>query len=182
METYALNVAGLKRDLPIVRINDKLQIASFVMLGDTELVEKTAKAIFEHKDFPRYNIDIIVCPEAKAIPLAHSVANLLGVNYVVIRKSIKSYMENPYIESVKSITTSSDQFLVINGIDAENLRGRNICIVDDVVSTGGSIDSIEKMLSAINCKIVCKAAVLLEGNWYTKNDLVYLEKLSVFEN
>lgn len=181
MEPYVLNIVGLKRNLPKIRINEHLSIASFVMLGDTELTEKVAKALFEHKDFPRFDIDIIVCPEAKAIPLAHSIANLLGVNYVVVRKSVKSYMEDPIIENVKSITTTTEQLLVLNGIDANKLYGRNVCIVDDVASTGGSIKSIEKLLSNIDCNVVCKAVALLEDAGYAGCDLVYLEKLPIFD-
>ncbi len=78
-----------------------MEIASFVMLGDTELTEKTAKAIFEHKDFPRYDIDILICPEAKAIPLTHAIAELLKANYVVIRKSVKSSYEKPFNRTSK---------------------------------------------------------------------------------
>lgn len=152
------------------------------MLGDTELIEKTSKAIFDLEYFPKYNIDIIVCPEAKAIPLAHSIASLLKVNYVVIRKSVKSYMVEPIVEKVTSITTKDEQLLVLNGSDANRLRGRNVCIVDDVVSTGGSIKSIESLLSKIDCKVICKAAVLLEDAGYSGEDLIYLEKLPIFKN
>ena len=84
-ELYTLHVAGITRSLPKIKISDKLAIASFVMLGDTELVEKAARAIYEHPAFPRYTIDILVCPEAKAIPLAQVLANLLLVNYIVAR-------------------------------------------------------------------------------------------------
>jgi len=177
---YTLNIAGLKRRLPKIKISDKLTIASFVMLGDTELIERAAKAIFEHPGFPRYNIDVLVCPEAKAIPLTHSIAKLMQVNYIVARKSIKSYMSNPVIENVKSITTKGEQLLVLDGPDVESIKGRNVCIVDDVVSTGGSIKSLEKLLSRVGCKVICKAAVLLEEAGYESEDLVYLERLPIF--
>lgn len=181
MEYYTLDIVGLKRKLPKIKISDNLEIASFVMLGDTELTEKTAKAIFEHKDFPRYDIDILICPEAKAIPLTHAIAELLKANYVVIRKSVKSYMKNPLIERVNSITTSSEQILVLDQTDVEKLQGRNVCIIDDVVSTGNSLNAVEALLSKIDCKILCKAAVLLEDAGYS-GDLVFLEKLPVFRS
>lgn len=177
---YTLNIAGLRRNLPKIRISDNLTIASFVMLGDTELIEKTALAIFEHPMFPKYNIDVLVCPEAKAIPLAHAIARLLQVNYIVARKSIKSYMKNPVTEKVTSITTKGEQLLVLDGPDVESIKGRNVCIVDDVVSTGGSINSLEKLLARVGCKVICKTAVLLEDAGYDRDDLVYLEKLPIF--
>lgn len=179
-EFYTLHVAGLKRRLPKIKIADGLAIASFVMLGDTELVEKTAHALYEHPAFPRYEVDVLVCPEAKAIPLAHAIANLLQVNYIVARKSLKSYMKNPVVEKVKSITTADEQLLVLDGADVEKIRGRNVCIIDDVVSTGGSIKALESLLVKTGCKVVAKAAVLLEDAGYASGDLVYLERLPVF--
>ncbi len=179
-DTYTLHVAGLKRHLPKIKINDSLTIASFVMLGDTELIERTAQALFEHPQFPKYNIDVLVCPEAKAIPLTHTLAKLLQVNYIVARKSLKSYMSNPVVEKVQSITTEGEQLLVLDGADVDRIRGRNVCLVDDVVSTGGSIKSLEKLLSKVGCTVICKAAVLLEEAGYDKDDIVYLERLPIF--
>jgi adenine phosphoribosyltransferase len=179
---YTLHVAGLKRRLPKIKISDTLTIASFVMLGDTELIERTALALFGHPKFPKYNIDVLVCPEAKAIPLTHTLAKLLQVNYIVARKSLKSYMSSPVVEKVTSITTKGEQLLVLDGPDVENIRGRNVCLVDDVVSTGGSISSLEKLLSKVGCKVICKAAVLLEEAGYDKDDIVYLERLPIFHS
>ena len=152
------------------------------MLGDTELIEKSAQAIYEHPEFPKYNIDVLVCPEAKAIPLTHALAKLVQVNYIVARKSLKSYMHNPIIEKVTSITTAGEQLLVLDGTDVEHIKGRNVCIVDDVVSTGGSISSLEKLLLRVGCKVICKTAVLLEEAGYDKEDIVYLARLPVFKS
>lgn len=179
---YKLHVAGLTRRLPKIRINDTLTIASFVMLGDTELIEKAAQGIYDHPDFPKYDIDILVCPEAKAIPLTHVLAKLIQVNYIVARKSLKSYMSNPIVEKVSSITTKGEQLLVLDGPDVENIRGRNVCIVDDVVSTGGSLKSLENLLSKVGCKVICKTAVLLEEAGYDRDDLVYLARLPIFKS
>jgi len=178
-ETYTLRVAGLTRRLPIRRVGHGLSIASFVMLGDTELVESTAQALC--KKLPVYDIDILVCPEAKAIPLAQVLASLLKVNYVVVRKSVKGYMKDPLIEITKSITTVEEQRLVLDAVDVEKITGRNVCIVDDVVSTGGSLKSIEALLKRTSCKVVAKAAVLLEDSGYDDPALVYLERLPVFK-
>ena len=120
-------------------------------------------------------------PEAKSIPLVHAVARRLNVDYVIARKSVKGYMSEPMVEKVQSITTIGAQTLVLDKSDVEKLEGKNICIVDDVVSTGGSIIGLENMLKKIECNIVCKAAVLLEEAGYDKDDLVYLEKLPIFK-
>jgi adenine phosphoribosyltransferase len=175
---YTLTVAGLVRQLPLRRIRPGLSIASFVMLGDTELVERSAAALYEK--LPRDAIDMLVCPEAKAIPLAQALASLLKVNYVVVRKSVKGYMREPVVERTKSITTLEEQLLVLDGADVQKLSGRHVCIVDDVVSTGGSLQSIENLLKKTDCKILCRAAVLLEDAGFDDPGLVYLERLPVF--
>ena len=179
-DTYLLKVAGLERILPVIRISPSLSIASFVMPGDTELVEACARALVDHPDFPESRIDILACPEAKAVPLTHAVARILGIDYVVVRKSVKAYMENPLTAVTTSITTSGEQQLVINGIDAARLKDRNIAVIDDVVSTGGSLKSLETLLERTGGTIVVRAAVLLEEAGYAGQDLIYLEELPVF--
>jgi len=179
-EFYELKVAGLTRKLPKVKINDKLAIASFVMLGDTDLIEKCADALFYQLDTRKLDIDIIVVPEAKGIALAHCISNHMSVDYVVARKGVKGYMTDPMIEKVQSITTIGAQTLVLDKCDVDKLEGKNVCIVDDVVSTGGSIVGLQKILEKINCTVVCKATVLLEEAGYDKDDLIYLAKLPIF--
>ena len=181
METYTLNVAGLQRELPKVQINDELAIASFVMFGDTELIEACAEQLVLQEGFPsKDEIDILCSPEAKSIPLVHAVARRLEINYVIARKSVKGYMSDPMVEKVQSITTIGAQTLVLDRSDIEKLEGKNVCIVDDVVATGGSIIGMENMLNKIECNVVCKAVVLLEEAGYDKDDLVYLERLPIF--
>ncbi len=179
---YTLKVAGLERQLPKVKINDELAIASFVMLGDTELIEACAEAIILHTDFPPVKeIDILCTPEAKGIPLVHAIARRLGINYVIARKSVKGYMSDPMIEKVQSITTIGAQTLVFDSCDVEKLKGKKLCIIDDVVSTGGSLIGLQSMLEKIDCEVVCKAAVLLEEAGYDKGDIIFLEKLPIFK-
>ena len=182
-EFYELSVAGLTRKLPKVKITDELAIASFVMLGDTKLIEKCATYLTIHPDFPKgkNDIDVVVCPEAKAIPLVHVISKILGVDYVVARKSVKGYMVDPIMEKVESITTIGEQMLVLDKPDAEKVKGKNVCIVDDVVSTGGSITSVEKLLQKAEANVICKAAVLLEEAGYDKDDIIYLERLPIFK-
>ena len=178
---YTLKVAGLERQLPKVKINDELAIASFVMLGDTELIEECAEAIILHEDFPKDEIDILCTPEAKGIPLVHAIARRLGKDYVIARKSVKGYMNNPMIEKVQSITTIGAQTLVLDSCDVEKLKEKKLCIIDDVVSTGGSLIGLQAMLEKIDCEVVCKAAVLLEEAGYDKGDIIFLEKLPIFK-
>ncbi len=176
---YELNICGINRSLKKVQVAPKLVIASFVMLGDTELIERCADALYE-KMRHLEKIDMLVCPEAKGIPLTHALAVRFGVDYVVARKSIKGYMENPITAEVKSITTTERQIIVIDETDAAKLKGKKVCVVDDVVSTGGSLRSLEDVLSKTGCTVVSKAAVLLEEGGYSGKDLIYLKKLPIF--
>ncbi len=131
-EHYELKICGLIRNLKKVQVAPNLVIASFVMLGDTQMIEKSADALF-NKMKEIKEIDMLVCPEAKGIPLTHALAVRLGVDYVVARKSIKGYMENPITSEVRSITTNEKQIIVIDETDAAKLEGKRVCIVDDVV-------------------------------------------------
>ncbi len=175
---YELKVAGLTRRLKKVRVAEHLVIASFVMLGDTRLIEACADALLPL--LPKETIEMLVCLEAKGIPLTHALAVRLGVDYVTVRKSVKSYMEDPLVVEVQSITTAGKQLLVMDGVDRAKVEGRRVCVVDDVVSTGGSLRSVEKLLSAAGARVVAKTAVLLEEGGYDGADLVYLERLPVF--
>lgn len=174
---YDLQLCGLTRRLKKIRISPELSIASFVMLGDTELIERCADALVER--LPEEGLDLLVCPEAKGIPLTHAVARRLGLDYIVARKSVKSYMETPVVEEVRSITTQGVQTVVLDGIDAERLKGKRVGVIDDVVSTGGSLKSLEMLLHRVGCEVVFRAAVLLEEGGFD-GELIFLQRLPVF--
>lgn len=175
-KTYTLEIAGLKRRLPIIPMNDKLSIASFVILGDTELVVRVAPELV--KKFPPF--DVLLTPEAKGIPLAFEISRLLGINYIVARKSVKAYMANPIIEEVNSITTQKTQIVCLDGKDSEQIKGRRVVIVDDVISTGESVNAVARLIAKAGGKVAAKAAILAEGDAAENMDIIYLEKLPTF--
>jgi adenine phosphoribosyltransferase len=175
---YELEIVGLKRKLKKIKLNG-ISIASFVMLGDTVLIEKTADALYEKMPA---GLEMLVCPEAKGIPLTHVLANKIGIDYIILRKSLKGYMEKPLIEKVQSITTREPQIIILDGSDVKKIRGKKVAIVDDVVSTGGSLKAVESLLRRVDCQIRAKVAVLLEEGGYQGKDLIYLKKLPIFKN
>ena len=130
MKTYTLNVAGLTRELPICPINDKLDIAAFIMFSDVELTLECAKELL--KKVPEF--DVIVTAESKGIPLGYEMARQSGKNYIVARKSVKLYMKNPVAVEVKSITTDKKQTLYLSEKDMNELKGKRVLIADDVIS------------------------------------------------
>ena len=177
MKTYTLHVAGLTRELPIIKLSYDLSIASFVILGDTEIVRKTAPIIA--KKLPE--VDLIVTAEAKGIPLAYEISKVLNLNeYVVARKSVKAYMEEPIEVEVNSITTTNSQKLYLNNQDAKKIKGKRIALVDDVISTGQSLKALERLVEKAGGKVLAKAAILAEGDAKDRKDIVFLEALPTF--
>ncbi|QYR66129.1 adenine phosphoribosyltransferase [Fusobacterium animalis] len=177
MKTYTLNVAGLTRELPIIKLSYDLSIASFVILGDTEIVRKTAPIIA--KKLPE--VDFIVTAEAKGIPLAYEISRVLNLNeYVVARKSVKAYMEEPIEVEVNSITTTNSQKLYLNNQDAKKIKGKRVALVDDVISTGQSLKALERLVEKAGGKVLVKAAILAEGDAKDRKDIIFLEALPTF--
>ncbi len=176
MNFHKMTIAGLERELPICELNEKLDIAGFIIFGDVELTVATAEELL--KKCPEF--DYIVTPEAKSIPLAYEMSRQSGKKYFVIRKKQKVYMTNPVSVEVQSITTKSVQTLILDGLDGEQIRGKRVLVVDDVISTGESLIAVEKLLEKFDVNIVGKAAVLAEGDSAERTDIIFLEKLPLF--
>ena len=175
---YPLTVAGCARELPLCPLNDRVQIAGFVMLGDPELTTACAAALLERA--PEH--DFILTAEAKGIPLAHEMARLAGnLPYFVARKAPKLYMTGVTEVRVHSITTAGEQRLYLDSADAERMRGKRILIVDDVVSTGESLRALEALVTRAGGVICGRMAVLAEGEAGRRADLIYLEPLPLFD-
>lgn len=174
---YRMNVAGLERDLPICPVNDALYIAGFVIFGDQELTVACAKELLARA--PEY--DYILTAEAKGIPLAHEMARQAGdAKYILARKGPKLYMQNIFEVSVRSITTAKEQHLYLDGKDAELMKGKRILLVDDVISTGESLSALEALVEKAGGNICGRMAILAEGDAQERKDLIYLEKLPLF--
>lgn len=175
---YRLKVAGIERDLPLCPIAENLYIGAFILFGDVELTEKCAAALLEKA--PEH--DVIITAESKGIPLGYEMCRLSGKNrYVLARKSVKLYMKDVVKCETQSITTSAKQTLYIDGDDAEYMKGKRVLIVDDVISTGGSLLSLENLVNQAGGNIVGKMAILAEGDAIDRKDIIYLEPLPLFD-
>lgn len=174
---YTMNIAGVERDLPICKVSDDLYIGAFVIFGDVELTVNSAKALLEKA--PEY--DYMISAEAKGIPLVHEMARQSGQNkYFLARKAPKLYMTGVFDVKVNSITTAKEQHLYLDTADAELMRGKKILIVDDVISTGESLAAIEKLVLQAGGIVAGRMAILAEGDAQTRDDIIYLEKLPLF--
>lgn len=175
---YRLKVAGIERDLPLCPIGENLFIGAFIMFGDVELTEKCARDLIAKA--PEH--DVIITAESKGIPLAYEMCRLSGKNrYVLARKSVKLYMKDVVKCETQSITTAAKQTLYIDGEDAEYLKGKRVLVVDDVISTGGSLLSLENLVNQAGGNIVGRMTVLAEGEAADRDDIIYLEKLPLFD-
>ena len=175
---YRLKVAGLERDLPLCPIGENLNIGAFILFGDVELTEKCSAALVEKA--PEH--DVMITAESKGIPLIHEMCRLSGKNrYILARKSVKLYMKDVLKCETQSITTAAKQTLYIDGDDAEFIKGKRVLIVDDVISTGGSLLSLENLVEQAGGKIVGKMTILAEGEAADRDDIIYLEKLPLFD-
>lgn len=173
---YKMNIAGLERELPLCKINDELYIAAFILFGDVEVTEATARDLL--KKAPEF--DIVITAESKGIPLAYEMARQSGKPYVVARKNEKLYMKNVITTEVNSITTDFVQKLCLGEEDAEFMNGKKILVVDDVISTGESLRSLEVLIAQTGGNIVGRMAVLAEGDAADRDDIIFLEKLPLF--
>ena len=175
---YRLKVAGLERELPLCPIGDNLNIGAFVLFGDVELTETCARELC--KRAPEH--DVMITAESKGIPLIHAMCRIAGENrYVLARKSVKLYMRDVVKCEVQSITTSARQTLYIDGADAEYMRGKRVLIVDDVISTGGSLHALEELVRQSGGIIAGKMAILAEGDAIDRKDIIVLGKLPLFD-
>lgn len=175
---YKMKVAGVERDLKLCPIGENLNIGAFILFGDVELTERCAEELY--KKAPEH--DVMITAESKGIPLIHAMCRLSGKNrYVLARKSVKLYMSDVLVCETKSITTGHVQTLYVDGADAEYMKGKRVLIVDDVISTGGSLASLENLVRQAGGEIVGKMTILAEGDAIGREDIVYLEELPLFD-
>ena len=171
-----MKIAGLDRDLIICPVNYKLDVSGFIMFSDVELTVACASELL--KKAPEF--DCIVTAECKGIPLAYEMSRQSGKKYFVARKGAKLYMKDPIKVDVKSITTVNVQSLYLDKSEADQMAGKRILVVDDVISTGESLKALETLLNATEGTVVAKMAVLAEGDAADRTDIIFLEKLPLF--
>lgn len=175
--TYEMDIAGMKRELPLCPISPDIYIGAFVMFGDVELTVHCAAELL--KRAPEY--DYLIAPEAKSIPLLYEMARQSGAeNYFLARKERKAYMTGVFEVEVQSITTAGVQKLVLDTADAAMLEGKRVLILDDVISTGESLHAMEELVRRAGGVIVGKMAVLAEGDAQNRTDITYLAPLPLF--
>ena len=177
--TYTMNVAGLQRELPLCKITDELYIGAFICFGDAELTVACARDLLQL--IPAEDYDYLFTAEAKSIPLIHEMARQSGAaKYFIARKGPKAYMPDPIHVEDRSITTAGVQRLFLGRDDADLICGKRILLVDDVISTGGSLQAMEELVHLAGGTVAGRIAVLAEGDAAARDDIKYLAKLPLF--
>ena len=177
--TYPITVAGLKRELPICKVSDELYIGAFVMFGDAELTVACARELLKLAEPGSY--DYMLTAEAKGNPQIHEMARpYRAEKYILLRKGAKVYMPDPLCVSDQSITTAGAQKLYMSRDDAALVKGKRILLVDDVISTGGSMRAMEELVKLAGGTVTGRIAVLAEGAAQQRDDIKYLAPLPVF--
>ena len=177
--TYSMTVAGLQRELPICKVADDLYIGAFICFGDAELTVACARDLLKLVENEEY--DYLFTAEAKSIPLIHEMARQSGAKkYFIARKGPKAYMPDPIHVEDRSITTAGVQKLYLGRDDADMIRGKRIVLMDDVISTGGSLHAMEELVKLAGGIVVDRIAVQAEGDAQQRKDIQYLAPLPVF--
>ena len=177
--TYPVEIAGLHRELPICKVTDGLYIAAFICFGDAEVTEACARELL--KLVPAEDYDYMLTAEAKSIPLIHEMARQSKADkYFVARKGPKVYMTDPICVDDQSITTHGIQKLYLGREDAEFIKGKRILIIDDVVSTGGSLLAMEKLVELCGGTVTGRVTCFAEGDAGEKFNIKYLGVLPLF--
>ena len=176
MMTYPMHVAGLVRDLPICKVTEDFYIGAFIMFGDAELTVACARDLLKLAEELDY--DYLLTAEAKSIPLIHEMARQSGAEkYFIARKGPKVYMPDPISVEDRSITTLGVQQLFLGRDDADLIKGKKILIVDDVISTGGSLHAMETLVAKAGGTVAGRMAVLAEGDAKNRDDIKFLAPL-----
>ncbi|MBI3362293.1 MAG: adenine phosphoribosyltransferase [Chloroflexi bacterium] len=177
-ETYAVEIAGVKRNLPLFEVKPGLKIAVLNILGDTELVEAAASALAQRLSEVTY--DLLVTAEAKSIPLIHGLSVRTKKPYVVLRKSYKPYMGETVQAETLSITTGEPQTLHLDEKDRDLVKGKRVLLVDDVISTGSTLQGMRLVLTKAGADVVAESAIFTEGERAKWENIVALGHLPVF--
>ena len=176
---YPVEIAGIRRDLPLIEVSPGVKIALLNILGDTELVQAAAKALAAR--LPKSEADVLLTAEVKSIPLIHALSVETGLPYVIGRKTKKPYMLGAISEEVISITTGTPQTLWLDGKDLPLISGKRVILVDDVISTGSTLKGLRALVKRAGGTVVAESAIFTEGDPTDWPDVISLGHLPLFK-
>ena len=176
--THLIEIAGLKRELPLFEIKPGLKIAVLNILGDTELVEASARKLSEK--LAGIDYDVIITPEAKSIPIAYALSVVTGKPYAVLRKNYKLYMGDATITKTLSITTGAPQTLILDEKDSGLIKNKKVILIDDVISTGSTLKGMHQLMKKAKAEVIAEVAILTEGDQAEWENIISLGHIPLF--
>jgi adenine phosphoribosyltransferase len=177
-ETFSVEIEGVKRELPLFEVGTNIRIAVFNLLGDTEVVSAAAHGLAGRLE--GLGADALVTAETKSIPLIYHLAMLMTTPWAVLRKDYKPYMGAALKAETLSITTGKSQTLYLDEKDQELLRGKRVILVDDVISTGSTLQAMRLLMDKVGAHVVAEAAVFTEGERAQWKNIIALGHLPLF--
>lgn len=176
MNTHTITVGSVTRALPIREVAPGVRVALFNLLGDWELTEAIGVELAPHVPA---GTDVLLMPDGKAQALLHVLGRESKLPTIVARKEKKPYMHEPVLDvRVKSITTNREQALYLGADDVVRLAGKKVVVVDDVVSTGGTLTALQKLLTEVGAELIGVMAAFTEGE--LKPEVIALGHLPLF--
>jgi adenine phosphoribosyltransferase len=179
-ETYRVEIEGVERELPLFEVAPGLKIAVLNILGDTELVQACATALI--RELQKFEFDFFVTAEAKSIPLVQAMAVASQKRYIVLRKNFKPYMGETLKVETLSITTGKPQTLYLDEKDRALVEGSRVVLVDDVISTGSTLEGMRSLVQQAKGEVIAEAAIFTEGDQDDWNDIVAIGHLPLFKD
>jgi adenine phosphoribosyltransferase len=176
-DVYPVNIAGVQRELRLMEVAPGVRIAVLNILGDTELVQASAKALAAK--LPA-QANYLVTAEAKSIPLAYALSVETRLPYIVLRKSHKPYMGDALSAETLSITTNKPQTLYLDEKDRDVIKGKKVVLIDDVISTGSTLQGMRLIMQKAGADVIAEAAIFTEGDRAKWNNVIALGHLPVF--
>jgi adenine/guanine phosphoribosyltransferase-like PRPP-binding protein len=177
-DTHRIEIEGVSRELPLFEVAPGVTIAVFNLLGDTEIVEAAARGLARRLE--GIDHDVLVTAETKSVPLVYELARVLGKPWVVLRKNYKPYMGQTITATTESITTGHEQTLHLDEKDVPLVAGRRVVLVDDVISTGSTLDGMRSVVASAGADVAAEAAVFTEGDERETEGIVSLGHLPLF--
>ena len=175
--TFVLPAVGRKTGAGYIRSWQMQPLTMATLAGLTPA--RHAVELFDDRleDIP---FDVILTAEAKSIPIAHELAKITQKPYVVLRKEYKPYMGAALEAETLSITTGKPQHLFLDEKDIDCLKDKKIVVLDDVISTGSTLQGMHLVVEKAGGIASAEAAILTEGDRAEWRQVIALGHLPIF--
>lgn len=161
MEHLTITVGGVVRELPTIPVGNVGRVPLVEFIGDSELTNAAAQEMLA---LIPAGTEILLTVVTNALPLTHEISDRSGIPYVVARKKRRTYMQDPLIQQVPTLTLGVGETLWLDGPHAARLRGKRVTIVQDVVSSGGTAQALTRFVERSGGTLLGYVAAFNQGS------------------